>query len=110
MFNSRQSVAPFGVRYAGEGAKGKGYFGIIGRPDGNFSSELSAESNINGKNAEFPLLVPTLSREEIQHLIGGGKPTDEIYRKASSYAAERMSKGMNPFAGNNELRYPLPQF
>ena len=97
-------LAPFGLRNSGDSAKGKGFFGMLQRPDGGFSSELSAE---NGAG-EFPLIVPTLTREELNQLLSGAPPTDVIYRKAQAHAAERMQKGLNPFAQDNELRYPMP--
>ena len=97
-------LASLGLRHSGDSAKGKGFFGMLQRPDGGFSSELSAENDIG----EFPLIVPTLSREELNHLLSGAPPTDMIYRKAQDHAAARIQKGMSPFAQDNELRYPLP--
>ena len=62
----RIGLAPFGIRHSGEGAKGKGYFGELPSKDGMVSTEISTESDIG----EHPLLVPTLTRKEIQHLLG----------------------------------------
>jgi hypothetical protein len=98
-------LAPYGIRHSGEGAKGKGYFGLLPNGDGGYSTELSAETDGSG---EYPLLVPTLTREEINYLLAGGKPTDSMYEKAERYALERKIVGKSPFAGPTELRRPLP--
>lgn len=97
-------IAPYGVRHSGEGAKGKGYFGKLPTKDG-FATELSVESDRAG---EHPLLVPTLTKKEINHLLSGGEPTNSIYEKAERYALERKDAGKSPFAGSTELRRPLP--
>lgn len=99
---------PYGIRHSGEGVKGKGYFGILPHSSGSYATELSSESDINGKNVEYPLIVPTLSKEEINHLLNDKEPTDEIYRKAEEYARQRLQQGLNPFASPTELRYPIP--
>ena len=104
-----QGVAPRGIRHSGEGVKGKGYFGDLPQAEGGISTELSAESEINGKVIEYPLLVPTLTASELKYLLSGNQPTEEIYTKAMQHAVERISKGLSPFAQPNELRYPLPQ-
>jgi hypothetical protein len=99
-------LAPYGIRHSGEGAKGKGYFGLLPTASGDgHSTELSVESDRAG---EHPLLVPTLTREEINYLLAGGKPTDSMYEKAERYALERKIVGKSPFAGPTELRRPLP--
>ena len=107
-YESDQGLAPFGQRHSGEGVKGKGYFGMLPHVGGSFSSELSSEADINGKNTEHPLIVPTLNAAELQHLLSGNDPTPEIYKKAQDYAAQRIDQGKSPFAQPNELRYPVP--
>ena len=107
-YESDQGLAPFGQRHSGEGVKGKGYFGMLPHAGGSFSSELSSETDINGKNTEHPLIVPTLNASELQHLLSGNDPTPEIYKKAQDYAAQRIDQGKSPFAQPNELRYPVP--
>lgn len=47
---------------------------------------------------EFPLMVPTLSGEELSSLLSGERPSDEVYRKASHWAASRREAGRSPFA------------
>jgi hypothetical protein len=101
-------LAPAGIRHSGEGVKGKGFFGPIPNPFGGSSTELSSEFEHGGKTIEHPLLVPTLSREEMDSLVRGGAPTDAIYKKAQAFALQRIGMGLSPFAGGSELRYPLP--
>ena len=93
----------FGPReYPFGGQKGLGFFGKLQRPDGGFSTELSASANVGGKEMLFPLLVPTLRQDQIQHLLSGAKPTDEIYSIAIQHALERSKQGKSPFAGFGE--------
>ena len=68
------------------------------RPDGKVSTEISIGVNINGKETEIPTLVPTLTKDEIDYLLKGGKPTKEIVDKAVKHAKKRMSQGLSPFA------------
>jgi len=89
--------------------KGAGFFGPLKRPDGMVSTELSAGISgpeFGGKETLVPLLVPTLSRSEIDYLLAGNKPTDEIVAKAKEYALSRIQSGKSPFAGPGEQREP----
>mgnify|MGYP001588735532 CR=1 FL=1 len=102
---------PYGPREDGT-PKGEGYFGKLPRRDdpAAFSTELSASTDfkVNGRTVLFPLLVPTLTHEEIQLLLSGEHPTDDIYRKAEAFARERIGAGKSPFAEKGE-RLPVPQ-
>lgn len=91
----------FGNRADGT-PKGMGYFGVLKRPDGDISTELSVGVNIDGKEMEIPLLVPGLSKKEIQHLLEDGEPTDAIVGKAVFHAQKRLAAGLSPFAGADE--------
>jgi hypothetical protein len=93
--------ANFGNRTDGT-AKGMGFFGALKRPDGDISTELSIGVNIEGKELEIPLLVPGLTKAEIQLLLEDGEPTDEIVGKAVFHAQKRLAKGLSPFAGPDE--------
>ena len=83
--------------------KGLGYFGELYRPGGGLSTELSIGVNMDGKEMEIPLLVPTLSNDEIKHLLGGGEPSLALVDKAVAHARQRMATGMNPFAQRHEV-------
>lgn len=88
--------------------KGRGYFGEIKRPDGAVSTELSVSVEFDGKEQEIPVLVPTLSRSEIDRLIGGERPDDGMVRKAVQHARGRIAAGKNPFAEDGDAQIPLP--
>jgi hypothetical protein len=100
----KANIAPYGIRHSGEGVKGLGYFGLLPSKEG-VSTEISAEDD----EGEYPLLVPTLTREEIDHLLSGNDPTEAIYEKAVKHAKMRKKAGKSPFAAPTELRRPLPK-
>lgn len=79
--------------------KGPGFLGELKRPDGGISTELSIGVEINGKEMEIPAIVPTLSKTEIEHLLDGNEPTDDIVRKAFDHAVKRLKDGKSPFFG-----------
>lgn len=100
-------IASYGARYAESPSeplsmKGKGYFGLLPSDEG-FSTEISTT---NDQGVSFPLLVPTLTQEEINYLLQGNAATDDIYNKAQSWANYRQSVGASPFASPTELRMP----
>jgi len=105
---SNEGLAPFGVRHSGDSVKGKGWLGAIPNKQGDISTELSAEMQINGKTIEYPLLVPTLTKEEVDYLVSGEPPTQELYDKAESWALSRIKKGKSPFIEQEEIRFPMP--
>ena len=96
----------YGARTDGT-PKGRGYFGELKRPDGDISTELSIGINLGGNETEIPMLVPVLSRAEIDHLLSGGEPTESIVRKAADHAKQRIQAGKSPYAGPGETS-PLP--
>lgn len=101
-------LAPYGIRHGGEGVKSTGYFGFIPHAEGGVSTEISREDEYG---REYPLLVPTLSREEIDELVSsqGENFNQRVEDKAYDWAARRREQGMSPFAGPTELRYPMPE-
>jgi hypothetical protein len=105
-------VKTYGKRYQSQEPKGPGFFGELARTDepDMYSGELSISSDLRdekGNKVLYPLLVPTLSREEIAHLVDGGDPTKSILRKAREHAIQRLNDGKSPFAGFGE-QVPLP--
>ena len=95
----------FGVRSDGS-EKGLGYFGVLQRPDGDVSTELSIGVEIDGEEVELPLLVPGLSREQIDHLLDGNEPSREIVDIAVEHAMSRRRQGLSPFAQDGEQQEP----
>ena len=79
--------------------KGPGFLGTLKRPDGKVSTELSIGVKFDGKEIQIPTLIPTLTKDEIKYLLGGGKVTDAIAKKAVDHAKKRIKKGLSPFAG-----------
>ena len=106
--STEEGLAPYGLRNSGEGAKGKGYFGALPNKEGGVSTEISSEFTYKGKNVEHPLIVPTLNKAELDHLLEGKKATDAIYSKAQAFAKKRIDEGKSVFAEPTELRYPTP--
>ncbi len=107
-------LAPYGPRYAekpGEPfqAKGLGFMGKIPTSSGMPMTELSTSFDLNGRSVSAPLLVPTLSAQEMRALQAGSEPTEAVYRKAIDYATKRQQQGRDTFAGTQELRYPMPR-
>lgn len=93
--------AGYGTRLDGT-QKGQGYFGALPNAKGVPSTELSFDFDVDGKKILAPLLVPTLSPQEIQHLLENKPPTESIYRKAQDHAMQRIRSGKNPFAMKGE--------
>ena len=96
----------FGPREGGApGMKGLGFFGQLptqGQPGVTKATELSFDFDIGGKKVYAPLLVPTLSRNEVELLLRGEKPTIGIYVKAQRHAMDRIRQGKSPFAAEGE--------
>lgn len=99
-------LSPYGIRHSGEGVKSTGYFGFIPHSDGGLSTEISREDEWG---REYPLLVPTLSREEIDTLINNRDIDQRIEDKAYDWAISRREQGLSPFASPTELRHPIPE-
>jgi hypothetical protein len=84
--------------------KGTGYLGVLKRPDGNVSTELSIGVPINGKEMDIPTLVPGLTKEEVNWLLTtpedqiAKKLPESIRRKAVAHAEQRLAAGQSPFA------------
>jgi len=112
--SSYGNLAPYGFRYSESlkdniQAKGKGFFGPIPTSEGGTMTELSSSFEVNGQTIQYPLIVPTLTAQEIDILSRGGEPTPEIYDKAERFALYRIQQGLSPFATPQDLRMPAPQ-
>lgn len=109
---SSQGLAPYGTRFAEElgapTAKGKGYFGVIPDSEGRAMTELSSAYEQDGKLVPHPLIVPTLTKEEID-LLKMGIPNEQIYQKAEDWAKSRLGQGQSPFATPQDVRFTVPE-
>lgn len=86
--------------------KGAGYLGILQRPDGGVSTEISASFDDVANGQDIPLMVPTLSRDEVMALLS--TPSDDpnfyqkipqsVFRKAIDFARQRQSQNLPFFA------------
>lgn len=94
--------------------KGEGYLGVLQRPDGQVSSEISISTDaIGGK--DFPLIVPTLTRDELDQILS--IPVDDpkffqkvprsAIQKAEKFAEQRVKAGLSPFAGPQDRKTPV---
>ena len=107
-------LAPFGLRHSNSvyeptEIKGRGYMGAIPTSEGMPMTELSSSFEIDGQVIQHPLIVPTLSPQEIELLRMGGEPTPDIYQKAQQFALGRIQQGLSPFATPQDLRMPVPE-
>ena len=98
----------YGSSRLGPNAKGAGYFGPLMRPDTAQSTELEFDFENGGKRIYASLLVPTLNKQQLDHLLAGGQPTASIYENAVVHALRRLNEGKQTFAQPNEV-YPLPR-
>ena len=107
----KQGIQSYGARYAESASdpltmKGKGYFGAMPSAEGGFATEISSTDE---QGRSYPLLTPNLTQEQINMLLQGAVPTNDIYNQAEAFANYRRSAGMDPFATPSELRIP-PDF
>lgn len=94
----------FGKRPDGS-PKGAGYLGVLKRPDGGVSTEVSIGVEIGGQQMEIPTLVPTLTRQEVNTILSlkEGQPIpDRIVDKAVDFAKQRIADGKPVFASPEE--------
>jgi hypothetical protein len=107
--NKSADPANWGTRADGS-PKGQGFLGVLQRPDGKVSSEISVGVNLDGKETEIPTLVPTLSKEEVDYLMTHEPDPSTMPRsildKAVAYAKDRLAAGKSPFAGPGEIVNP----
>ena len=111
----KNGLAPYGMRNLEQGqdisqgtVKGKGYFGEVPTNQGGAMTEFSSAYEQDGKLVSNPLIVPTLTKQELDWLKSGQEPTPQIIKKAQDYAQKRMGMGQSTFATPQELRYPVP--
>jgi len=111
----KPGLAPYGMRNLETGqdisqgtVKGKGYFREVPMDQGGAMTEFSSAYGQDGNLVSNPLIVPTLTKQELDWLKAGLDPTPQIIKKAQDYAQKRMGAGQSTFATPQELRYPVP--
>lgn len=86
--------------------KGKGWLGELKLPDGGVATEYTMQSQAvqkDGKQIDFPTLVPTLSKEEVDQMVNDIIPNrkdipEPIIQKAIQHAKGRIAEGKSVFA------------
>ena len=94
--------------------KGLGFFGALKRPDGKVSTEISIGLDVDGKQINVPLLVPSLTFEELNYLLQSNTDSKDFLKnlppsimdKAYNHAEQRIKAGISPFALPNEIFKP----
>jgi hypothetical protein len=102
---NQESYLPLNRRPDGT-VKGEGFLGVLKLPDGNIATEYTMQSNavkVNGKQIDFPTLVPTLTPSEVKtmvmDIIPNKKPIpDSIAQKAVDHAIMRLGGKQSVFA------------
>lgn len=85
--------------------KGRGFFGPLRRPDGGTMTEYSVGFNIDGREVDVPVLVPTLNAREVRAVLNakeGEQLPGTVYAKAQAFARDRLAQGLSPFARPEE--------
>lgn len=94
-------------------AKGNGYLGVLKASDGKDVTEFSTSSSdvkVKGKAIEFPIIVPTLTKEEVNLLLTDIIPNnkknipDAIMNKAIDHARMRIKEGKSVFAETGDYK------
>jgi hypothetical protein len=102
------TLPEFGERPDGT-KKGTGWLGVLRRPDGGVSTEISISTDaIGGK--DFPLLAPTLTRKEVDAILAIPVDDPKFFEKvpksaivkAEKFAIARAADGLSPFAGPSD--------
>jgi hypothetical protein len=90
--------------------KGYGYLGELKMKDGSgkTATEMTIGISLDGKDTDIPLIVPTLSKEEIDWILKGNDPlernemSDRIVNKAVDFAKKRINEGKTIYATKSE--------
>lgn len=102
----KQPKSVYGKRNDGT-EKGEGFFGPLKAKSGEVMTEFSVGVNIDGKEIEIPTFTPNQSKKDIDFMLSGGNPTDDIVRKAAEYARQRIKQGKSPFAAKGEQTFKV---
>ena len=95
-----QGINFYGARYDSPTVKGTGWFGPMQTNSGDVATELSGYSEGIG---DYPLIAPTIERNQLNSLLAGNEPTEETYMNAENWAKARQAMGLSPFVQPNEL-------
>ncbi len=88
-------------------AKGMGFFGELKRPDGDVSTEISVGVGMDGKEMDIPLIVPTLTKKELNYLLSTDIKGKNFFtnmppsKQAEALANQMMRSKFPDFVGVN---------
>jgi len=92
-------------------SKQAGFFGQLSRADG--SNQVSTELSVEADGMLFPLMVPTLSKQELDFLLTNPpdpqKIPEPILMKAMEHAYQRQQQGKSAFWEPGEPQFSVPQ-
>jgi hypothetical protein len=96
-------IEDFGKRNDGT-SKGTGWLGVIDLGNGNVATEYTSQSQsvlVDGKQIDFPTLVPTLTKKEIEEMkkiMAAGKDAPgPVMQKAVDHALKQLAEGKSVF-------------
>lgn len=78
--------------------KGKGWLGELRNKDGDIVTELTAQSDIDGKSYDYPLVTPNQSFRNMSELLQGYEPSEDAYRRAIEHMLMRGKSGRTIYA------------
>jgi len=95
--------------------KGRGYYGPLRYIENGNTFDVTEKSFTTsdlkdkfGNEILIPAIVPGLSKEQLDHLVHGGKITKEIADIAIKHARKRIEEGKNPFWQEGEPTTKVP--
>lgn len=108
--NQRKEQDPSMLRPDGSKKSMKGFLGPMEAVGGKTSTEISAGFEIGGKEMDIPLMVPGLTKKELDYLLKADiddeafmkNLPDSIVEKAISHAEKRIKDGKSVFYVDGE--------
>lgn len=81
--------------------KSTGFYGPLVNSRGDVVSEYSLSSLINGKEVEFPSVVPGLTQNQLSRLLDASANSQPVPQDiadiAYAHAQKRINEGLSPF-------------
>lgn len=93
-----------GYGFRADGTReGRGWLGELKLPNGKVATEYGMGIEIGGREVEIPLIVPTLTPDEVKLMVNDIMPNqkevpDSVARKAIDHAIKRMREGKSVWA------------
>lgn len=93
-----QTILSWGKRHGSNEQKNTGWRGIIPDGRGSVMTEVSTGVEIDGKEMEIPLIIPSTTRKEIEYLKKDmNNIPQSMIDKAVEFARKRIAAGKSPF-------------